>query len=209
MIAIILNRMTAIISATMGHSQTEKTRNHDRIVEIASRRIREQGTDGPGVAEVMRDAGLTHGGFYKHFGSREELIAEAAQRSYDDSERAVQGVLDAAEDPARAFVDWYLSESHRDDPGSGCAVVALGGDVPRAGDAVRDAYTAQVRRYLSHLDELLDADGDTAALSTLVGAVLLSRAVSDPELSERILRDARAALIDSSPAATPKARADV
>lgn len=194
MIAIIQNRMTDIIR-TMGHSQSEKTRNHDRIVEIASRRIREQGTDGPGVADVMREAGLTHGGFYKHFASRDELIAEAAQRGYDDVEQAAEAVLDGAEDPLRAFVDWYLSEDHRDAPGSGCPVVALGSDVARAGEALRDAYTGQVRRYLAHLDEMRGSDGDTAALSTLVGALALSRAVSDAELSARILREAREAVV--------------
>src|SRR6201985_3880426 len=138
-------RMTSIIPG-MGHSQDEKTRNHDRIVEIAARRIREQGTDGPGVAEIMGEAGLTHGGFYKHFGSREELVAAAAQHSYDESGVAAEAVVRDADDPLRAFVDWYLSEAHRDDPGTGCAVVALGGDIPRAGDGVRDGYTAQVRR---------------------------------------------------------------
>jgi TetR/AcrR family transcriptional repressor of nem operon len=186
--------MTGIIRR-MGHSQSEKTRNHDRIVEIAARRIREQGTDGPGVAEIMRDAGLTHGGFYKHFGSRDELVAEAAQRSYEESARALDGVLEDADDPLRAFVDWYLSDTHRDDPGSGCAVVALGGDAARADETIRAAYTAQVRRYLGRLGELMDSGDDTVALSTLVGAVLLSRAVSDPDLSERILRDAREALV--------------
>jgi TetR/AcrR family transcriptional regulator, transcriptional repressor for nem operon len=195
----------------MGHSQTEKTRNHDRIVEVAARRIREAGTEAPGVAEIMAGAGLTHGGFYKHFGSREELIAEAAAHTYAESERAAQRVIDGADDPLAAFVDWYLSSEHRDDPGSGCSVVALGNDVPRAGAELRSAYTDQVRRYLARLDELLGsdvADGPstdaTAALSTLVGAVLVARAVDDPELSERILRDARAALIaNSSPPPIP------
>jgi TetR/AcrR family transcriptional repressor of nem operon len=194
MIAIIQNKMTSIIRY-MGHPQSEKTRNHDRIVEVASRRIRELGTDGPGVADVMREAGLTHGGFYKHFASREELVAEAAQRSYDEAERAVQDVLEGADDPIRAFADWYLSEAHRDDPGSGCPVVALGGELPRARGAIRDAYTEQVRRYLRHLDESLGCGADTATLSTLVGAVLLARAVNDPELSSRILRDARDAVV--------------
>ena len=113
----------------MGHSQTEKTRNHDRIVEVAARRIREAGTEAPGVAEIMAGAGLTHGGFYKHFGSRDELIAEAAEHTYAESERAAQQVIDGADDPLAAFVDWYLSAEHRDDPGSGCSVVALGNDV--------------------------------------------------------------------------------
>ena len=111
-------------------------------------------------------------------------------------------MIDGADDPLAAFVDWYLSAEHRDDPGSGCSVVALGNDVARASDVVRSAYTDQVRRYLARLDELLGtAPADrpstdaTAALATLVGAVLVARAVDDPELSERILRDARAALL--------------
>jgi TetR/AcrR family transcriptional regulator, transcriptional repressor for nem operon len=216
MIVIIQNRMTAIIRETMGHSQTEKTRNHDRIVEVAARRIREAGTEAPGVAEIMAAAGLTHGGFYKHFGSRDELIAGAAERTYAESERAMQQVIDGAEDPLAAFVDWYLSSDHRDDPGSGCGVVALGNDVARAGDELKSAYTGQVRRYLARLDELLGADGagrpsvpSTVALSTLVGALLVARAVDDPELSERILRDAREALVDWSQPATPNTPADV
>jgi TetR/AcrR family transcriptional regulator, transcriptional repressor for nem operon len=185
----------------MGHSQTEKTRHHDRIVEVAAQRIREAGTEAPGVAEIMAGAGLTHGGFYKHFGSRDELMAEAAERSYAESERAAQQVIDAADDPLAAFVDWYLSSEHRDNPGSGCSVVALGNDVARGSDVVRSAYTRQVRRYLTRLDELLGTDEAlrpsaeaTVALSTLAGALLVARAVDNPELSERILRDARAAL---------------
>jgi TetR/AcrR family transcriptional repressor of nem operon len=202
--------MTAIISTTMGHSQTEKTRNHDRIVEVAARRIREAGTEAPGVAEIMASAGLTHGGFYKHFGSRDELIAEAAERTYAESQAAAQQVIDGADEPLAAFVDWYLSSEHRDNPGAGCSVVALGNDVARAGNEVRSAYTDQVRRYLTRLDELLGSDvadrpsaDATAALSTLAGAVLVARAVGDPELSDQILRDAREALVDRSPATTP------
>jgi TetR/AcrR family transcriptional regulator, transcriptional repressor for nem operon len=224
MIDIIQNRMTAIISTTMGHSQTEKTRNHDRIVEVAARRIREVGTEAPGVAEIMAGAGLTHGGFYKHFGSRDELIAGAAEHTYAESEAAAQQVIDGADDPLAAFVDWYLSSEHRDHPGSGCSVVALGNDVARASDEVRSAYTGQVRRYLARLDELLGTDETRrpsadarVALSTLAGALLVARAVDDPELSEQILRDARAALVanraalvaNSSPPATPYSGADV
>ena len=186
----------------MGHSQDEKTRNHDRIVEVAARRIREAGTEAPGVAEIMAGAGLTHGGFYKHFGSRDELIAEAAEHTYTESEAAARQVIDGADDRLAAFVDWYLSSEHRDHPGSGCSVVALGNDVARSSDVFRSAYTDQVRRYLVLLDELLPGAGPdrpsadaTAALATLVGAVLVARAVDDAELSERILRDARTALL--------------
>jgi TetR/AcrR family transcriptional repressor of nem operon len=206
MIVIIQNRMTANISLTMGHSQTEKTRNHDRIVAVAARRIREAGTEAPGVAEIMASAGLTHGGFYKHFGSRDELIAEAAERTYAESEAAAQQVIDGADEPLAAFADWYLSFEHRDNPGAGCSVVALGNDVARAGNEVRSAYTDQVRRYLVRLDELLGSDvadrpsaAATAVLSTLAGAVLVARAVDDPELSDQILRDARSAVLATRP----------
>jgi TetR/AcrR family transcriptional repressor of nem operon len=142
------------------------------------------------------------GRFYKHFASRDELIAEAAERTYAESERAAQRLIDSADDPLAAFVDWYLSTEHRDNPGAGCSVVALGNHVARAGDEVRSGYTEQVRRYLARLDGLLGTGGAvgpsadaTASLSTLAGAVLVARAVHDPELSDRILRDARAALL--------------
>jgi TetR/AcrR family transcriptional regulator, transcriptional repressor for nem operon len=184
----------------MGHSREDKTRSHERIVEIAAARIRESGTSTPGVAEIMQAAGLTHGGFYKHFGSRDELIAEAVDRTFADSEHAVAAVTMDADDPLAAFVDWYVSAEHRDNPGSGCGVVTLGSDVARAQDRVRSAYTDQVKRYLARLQDLLaDEDSDTrrqatVMLSTLVGAVLVTRAVDDPALSDEIMRDVRAAL---------------
>jgi TetR/AcrR family transcriptional repressor of nem operon len=188
-------------------SQHDKAESHDRIVDIAAARIRESGTATPGVAEIMQAAGLTHGGFYKHFESRDDLIAEAVERSFAQSQSAVDAVIDDAEDPLRAFVDWYVSADHRDSPATGCAVVALGADAARADARVRAAYTQQVERYLARLQALV-ADGASAgkpadpetrrraavALSTLVGAVLVSRAVSDPALSDEILADVRAAL---------------
>jgi TetR/AcrR family transcriptional repressor of nem operon len=184
----------------MGHSQTEKARNHERIVDIAAAQVRESGTDNPGVADIMRAAGLTHGGFYKHFASRDELIAEAVERSFAESELAVAEVTDDAEDPVAAFVDWYVSAQHRDHPASGCSVVALGAEAPRSADRVRAAYTQQVKRYLSHLEKML-GDGRREArreasvmLSTLVGSVLLARAVDDKTLSDEILTNVRDAL---------------
>jgi TetR/AcrR family transcriptional repressor of nem operon len=192
------------------HSQEEKAASHDRIVDIAATRIRQAGTTAPSVAEIMQAAGLTHGGFYKHFGSRDDLVAEAVDRTFADSQTATAAVIDGAEDPLAAFVDWYVSPEHRDDPGSGCSVVALGGEVARADARVRSAYTAQVERYLVQLEQLLGGAGAgadpgpsagaetrrraTVMLSTLVGAVLVSRAVDDSVLSDEIIRDVRAAL---------------
>jgi TetR/AcrR family transcriptional repressor of nem operon len=185
----------------MGHSREEKAKNHQRIVEIAARRIRESGTDGPGVAEIMREAGLTHGGFYKHFDSRDDLVAEAVDAAARQSVEASREVTAEAEDPLAALVDWYLSTAHRDNAGAGCAVVALGADAARGDDRVRAAYRGQVERYLADLEALLgDDDGDAAdtrrraiaVLTSMVGALLISRAVDDEDLSEEILREVRA-----------------
>jgi TetR/AcrR family transcriptional regulator, transcriptional repressor for nem operon len=184
----------------MGRSRDEKAKSHERIVDIASARIRESGTATPGVAEIMQAAGLTHGGFYKHFGSRDDLVAEAVDRTFAQTEEALRPVTDGAEDPLAAFVDWYLSAEHRDHPAAGCGVVALGGDVVRGDARIRASYTEQVRRYLGHLEAWLDgSDQDrrgraTVMLSTLVGALLVARAVDDPALSDEILADVRAAL---------------
>src|ERR1700761_6795823 len=110
----------------MGHSQKDKEKNHAEIVEIAAARMREAGTEGPGVAEIMKAAGLTHGGFYKHFDSRDDLVAEAVEAALAQGQEGYEAAVEGAADPLAAFVDWYLSETHRDDPGAGCAVVALG-----------------------------------------------------------------------------------
>jgi TetR/AcrR family transcriptional repressor of nem operon len=179
----------------MRQSREEKARTHDRIVDIAAARIREAGLEGPGVAEIMQAAGLTHGGFYKHFDSREDLIAEAADRAFARSGEAVREVIDGAADPLAAFVDWYVSAAHRDDPATGCPVVALGGDAGRAGERVRAAYKRQVESYLDALEQLLGGRAKaTVALSTLVGSLTLARALGDEPVSDEILRDVRAAL---------------
>ena len=111
----------------------------------------------------MKAAGLTHGGFYKHFASRDELVAEAVDRALTDGEEAIRSLTDGADDPLAAFVDWYASAEHRDNPAGGCAVVALGSDVPRAEDRVRTAYREQVERYLALLERLHGGGEEPAA----------------------------------------------
>jgi TetR/AcrR family transcriptional repressor of nem operon len=181
----------------MGHSREDKTRSHERIVEIASGRFREAGIDGPGVAEIMRAAGLTHGGFYRHFESRDDLVAEAVEHALASNESWLQSVLRDADDPLSTFVEWYTSAEHCDDRAGGCGVVALGCDAARSDDRVRAAYREQVQRYLGHLEEML-GDRTTQApalvLSALVGAVVVARAVDDRELSAQILREVREAV---------------
>ena len=185
---------------SMRHSKEDKAASHERIVAVAAARVRESGTEQPGVAEIMRAAGLTHGGFYKHFGSREELIVEAVERALTDSESRVPKLTAGAEDPLAAFADAYLSVAHRDDPATGCGVVALGADMPRVGGPAQEAYRAQVERYLGHLQQLLGDDDDdtrrraTVTLSAMVGAVMIARALGPTPHSDEILRDVREAV---------------
>jgi TetR/AcrR family transcriptional repressor of nem operon len=190
----------------MRHSKKEKAASHDRIVASAAARIRESGIEQPGVAEIMRAAGLTHGGFYKHFGSRDELIAEAVDRALTDSESRMRETTGGAEDPLAAFADSYLSAAHRDDAATGCGVVALGTDIPRVGGPSQDAYRAQVERYLAALHSLLDDnDNDdtrrraTVTLSAMVGAVMIARALGPTARSDEILRDVREAVRERRP----------
>jgi TetR/AcrR family transcriptional repressor of nem operon len=185
---------------SMRQSREEKARTHERILESASARIREQGIEGPGVIEIMQAAGLTHGGFYKHFDSRDDLVAEAADHAFAYAERTLNKYANDERDPFSAWVDWYTSEEHRDDPGGGrCPVAALVGDIGRADDEVRAGYTAVVERFIATLEDMLGGATDarrqaTIAVSTLVGSLVLARAVDDDALSAEILRTAREAL---------------
>ncbi len=179
----------------MGSSQSEKTASHERIVRTASTRIRRDGLDSLTVADLMGAVGLTHGGFYRHFDSREELVAEAVEAALEHgARRTAKVVVPEGADPLATIVDGYLSERHRDAPDSGCAVAALSGDVARSGPRVRAAYSVQVRRSLELLEGLLEERGTDAPsehahllLAALVGALSVARAVGDPELSDEIL----------------------
>src|SRR5580704_16258233 len=98
----------------MGHSQADKAESHDRIVQVAAARFREAGVDGVGVADLMKDAGLTHGGFYRHFESRDELVAEAIERALADGGRVVEAIATSKQASWARLVDGYLSAAHRD-----------------------------------------------------------------------------------------------
>lgn len=184
----------------MGHSKANKEQSHARIVQTAAARFREAGVEGVGVADLMKDAGLTHGGFYRHFESRDELVAEAVERALSDGGRAVEAVAASKasrQTVAGALVDAYLSTAHRDGLATSCAVTTLAGDVARSNERARSAYTRQVETYLELLANLAAEEKSKArrakaiaALSTLVGAVSLSRAVNDEKLSREILKAA-------------------
>jgi TetR/AcrR family transcriptional repressor of nem operon len=184
----------------VGHSQDDKAASHERIVSTTAARIRESGTEQPGVAEIMRAAGLTHGGFYKHFASRADLIAEAVDHALTENEPTIERIIAEADDPLAAFADWYVSAAHRDDPASGCGVVALGADVERAGGTAQEAYRRQVERYLTHLQTLIggndpeDRRQAIVTLSAMVGAVMMARALGPTPGSDELLQDVREAV---------------
>lgn len=186
----------------MGTSRAAKAASHDRILDIAAARIRRDGIDRLAVAEIMKEAGLTHGGFYRHFDSREQLVAEAAQRalSLGSAWTMAAGKL-GGERGYTALVDGYLSTWHRDHPESGCGVAGVAADAARDGGPARGSYTRQVKECLAVLADLIgNPDGQAGereavlTLSVLVGAISMARAVDDPELSEQIMANAAAAL---------------
>jgi TetR/AcrR family transcriptional repressor of nem operon len=183
----------------MARSRAEKAETHARIVEIAARRFRELGIHEIGVADLMDEAGLTVGGFYKHFAARDDLVAEA-----------VAAATWATWNPSsyENAIRQYLSEEHRDNPGTGCVMGALSGDITRGSDAVRAVYTNRVKRTLKFFDGLSTKanasdrrDSAMLTFSALVGAINLSRAVDDPKLSRQILKAVTKLLTAPSPKA--------
>lgn len=178
-------------------SKEQMAENRTRILDAAAARFRERGFDGIGVADLMKDAGLTHGGFYGHFASKEDLMAQAAARALADTTAGWQRLAEAAPDDAlEHIVRGYLSDAHRDHPGAGCAIAALGAEAGRQGQPVRAAVTDGVRaagELLAGLQPGRSAarrrERAWAAYAALVGAMVLARAVDDPALSQEI-RDA-------------------
>ncbi len=191
----------------MGASQAAKAASHDRILNIAAARIRRDGIDGLAVADLMKEAGLTHGGFYRHFESREHLVTEAAQRALSQGSAWTMAAAQlGGQRGYTTLVDGYLSTWHRDHPEAGCGVAGVAADVGRAGGPARASYTDQVNDCLAVLADLIDdPDRQVAAreavltLSALVGAISIARAVGYPDLSEHILTNAAAALKNRIP----------
>ncbi|HWE13724.1 MAG TPA: TetR/AcrR family transcriptional regulator [Solirubrobacteraceae bacterium] len=182
----------------MGSSQADKAASHERIVKTASRRMRRDGIDSISVVELMNEAGLTHGGFYRHFGSRDDLVAEAIDTALAQGSERIKAAAKLGGPAAlAAIIDGYLSPLHRDKPETGCAVAALPADIARSNPRARTAYSRQVRSYIGLIDGLTPArDPDEAhlILAVLVGALVLARAVDDRGLSDEILESAARAL---------------
>ena len=185
----------------MRHSKAEKAKTHERIVAIASKRFREQGLAGIGIADLMKDAGLTVGGFYKHFNSRDALVAEAVGSALELWKRQVDAAGSGGPPVTyESLVDEYLSEAHRNHPGTGCPVGALAGDLARTDRRTRALVSRKVRDNIELLATLIRDTNKTDSGSAraqavltycaLVGAIGMARAVSDEELSREILKTA-------------------
>lgn len=175
-----------------------KEASHERIVDAAARAIRRSGYGGTAVADIMKDAGLTHGGFYAHFASREAMLAEAADRAGAESVAALTRVVAAAppREALQALLRAYLSKAHVEGAETGCPLAALGSEMPRQALEVRRAATRRIKEMIDLVGRQSPDWGQPGAhehalvtVATMVGALLLARAVDDPKLSDA-LRDA-------------------
>jgi TetR/AcrR family transcriptional regulator, transcriptional repressor for nem operon len=182
-------------------SKAQAATNRERIIAEAARLFRQGGFDGISIADVTKSAGLTHGGFYGHFDSKEELMAEACQRAVGSMLEDWRAVTQKSKDPLAAITKPYLSMRHRDDAGAGCLMAALGPEVSRQAAPVRNVVTDCLRSVLDALAHL--TVGKTAAqrrkeaivtFATLVGALVVARAINDPTLAEEILQVTTASL---------------
>src|SRR6266704_5808508 len=175
-----------------------KEATHERIVEAAARAIRRSGYNGTGVADIMKDAGLTHGGFYAHFPSREAMLAEAADRAGGESVAMMERIAATSSPPQalQAMMQAYLSKAHVEGVETGCATAALGSEMPRQAPEVRRAATRRIKEMIDVVARQSSDWGRPGAhehalvtVATMVGALVLARAVDDPRLSDT-LRDA-------------------
>lgn len=172
-----------------------KEATHERIVDVAARAIRGSGYHGTGVADIMKAAGLTHGGFYAHFPSREALLAEAADRAGFESVQSLQRQAAGSSGPQalQAMIQAYLSKEHMEGVETGCHVAALGSEMPRQGPEVRHAATRRLKETIDLIARQFPDWGQPAAheralvtLATMVGTIVLARAVDDPKLSDAL-----------------------
>jgi TetR/AcrR family transcriptional regulator, transcriptional repressor for nem operon len=197
-------------------SRIQAAENHERILDIATRLFRERGIDGIGVADLMKAAGLTHGGFYGHFKSKEDLVAHACARALSRMRQNWINVVDhATGDPLEALAAMYLTPKHRDSAGRGCPMAALGPEVARHGPVVRHAVTDELRPFLDYLSRIVQGKSRSlrrqkalAIYASLIGALIVSRAVDDPALSIEFLNAVAATIhndsAEHSPATPPR-----
>jgi TetR/AcrR family transcriptional repressor of nem operon len=197
----------------MRYSKEHKQETHARIVKKASVRLREKGAHGIGVADLMKEAGLTHGGFYAHFDSREALVIEAFAYAMDRSTERWRKVAEQTAPDKRlaTIVENYLTPLHRDDPGHGCAVPTLGAEIARESPKTRKAFGAKLEQMIDMMaDQMLEVPRRTArkqavaALATMIGTLVLSRIAGSGEFSDEILAAGREAVLGRAAKAAAK-----
>ena len=187
-------------------SREKAAQHRERIIDAAGALFRAKGFGGIGVADIMKAADLTHGGFYGHFASKDDLVAQASKRTM--ALAAANWSKRAAADPDAPFaalLEHYLSTRHRDDPGQGCAFAALGNDAARSGKVVRTAFAEGLEPLIDILAQSIPGRSKAtrrrkalAAMATLVGALTLARAVEGAPLSDDILDATRRELLESA-----------
>lgn len=180
-------------------SRKAKAQHHEEITTAASKMLRERGIERTSLGDLMQAVGLTHGGFYRHFKSKDELVASSALKGFEEIAQRFE-LRTAEADPRVAlitYVEEYLSNVHRDDPAIGCMVSACGADASRQSAIVRDAFTKGMRRFLELASEGLSCPEDKRADRTIelcgliLGALVMARAANDTIFSENILEKAR------------------
>lgn len=186
----------------MGHSQVEKQKTHDRIVAIASERLREKGLAGVGVADLMKEAGLTVGGFYKHFASRGELVAEAMQSAFGAWDEKVRSDgREPSEIPIGEYADAYMSARHLENTAGGCPFAALTADIARGEEKTREIATERMKLNFDTMAKRLGGDTGDARRNAIIasclmtGAIGLARISDDTALSNEILETVKAFVV--------------
>nr|WP_315466558.1 TetR/AcrR family transcriptional regulator [uncultured Undibacterium sp.] len=175
-------------------AQSRKDQTHDRIVKVAARAIRRSGYAGTGVADIMKEAGLTHGGFYAHFTSRDALLAEAADCAGAEAVSLSSAIAAAAPGQSlKALMHAYLSPQHLQDAENGCPIAALGSEMPRQAPEVRQVATRHIKEMIDLVARQLPDWGTPGAheqalfiVSSMIGTMVMARAVDDPRLSDAL-----------------------
>ena len=197
----------------MRYSKEHKQETHARIVKKASVRLREKGAHGIGVADLMKEAGLTHGGFYAHFDSREALVIEVFTHAMDRSIERWRKLAEQTPPEKRLamIVNTYLTPLHRDDPGHGCSVPALGAEIARESPKTRRAFAGRLEQMIDTLAAQLPGvprkaarKQAMAAIATMMGTLVLARVAGSGDFSEELLGAGRDAVLDLAKSAKVK-----
>jgi TetR/AcrR family transcriptional repressor of nem operon len=190
-------------------SKLQAAENRERVLDVAGKLFRERGFDGIGLADLMKQAGLTHGGFYGQFGSKENLMIEAISRAFEENIDRWSLVAKQAErkesgSALKAITTAYLSKIHRDQPNIGCVMASLGVDVARQSPTVRDHLTSGFRAFVGSMTRLfpnktaeIQQEKALALTASLVGGLILARAVDDEALSEEILKAVAKSILET------------